>query len=134
MQKVRYQEKIPPIWLWAPDFKTQHSLSLTVLYSLSINLSILAFEKVFESSVKLIVVRPTHNTFKGYCLTGLWIPSLDFKQTFQSTSNIIRGQNIAFARHVLTMCSIDLLSSGYLDDSVHPVYCLKGNLFKGGFP
>jgi len=42
-------------------FQMSKTLSLTVLFTLSVNLNILAFEKVFESSTKLIVFQFTHN-------------------------------------------------------------------------
>jgi len=55
--------KKPSFWFWASDFKNQFSLSLTVLFALSINLNIFAFKKVLESSIELIVVRSTHCIF-----------------------------------------------------------------------
>lgn len=59
MQKVRYQKIL--YLVTSIKFQMSKTLSLTVLFTLSVNLNILAFEKVFESSTKLIVFQFTHN-------------------------------------------------------------------------
>ena len=59
MQKVRYQKIL--YLVTGIKFQMSKTLSLTVLFTLSVNLNILAFEKVFESSTKLIVFQFTHN-------------------------------------------------------------------------
>jgi len=59
MQKVQYQNN--SLSVWSIKFQISKTLSLTVLFTLSVNLNILASEKVFGSSTKLIVFQFTHN-------------------------------------------------------------------------